>query len=105
MVSNSDLAHKFANGATHGTGSHMFIEDNTIYSYGHHFPIAVVPDRDRKIAYFNKEKYSMSTSHHQSYVRSALLGAGFKLELRSTEELQKIAEFGDKEEYQTKLSG
>ena len=50
----------------------MFIECNAIYSWGYHFPIAVRLDNGAYL--FNKDKYSSSTSKHQTYVRRALHG-------------------------------
>jgi len=40
MVSHNTLACRFGHGDTSGSGHNMFIEENVIYSYGHHFPIA-----------------------------------------------------------------
>jgi len=90
MSQNREIAEAFAQGARAGTGSHFFIEGDAIYSYGHHFPIAVIKDRSSKIAYFNKEGYSTTTSIHKGYVERALEAEGFKLELKSTEELQEM---------------
>jgi len=36
-MNNDELANRFKEGATKGKGSNMFIENKTIYSYGHHF--------------------------------------------------------------------
>ena len=54
-MNNSLLAHRYSNGATEGKGSNMFIEGNTIYSYGHHFPIA--KRITNKLYLFNKKNY------------------------------------------------
>lgn len=71
MVSHYDLAHLFSIGATKGKGSRMFIDGDTIYSYGYHFPVAV-----RKEGYylFNSDGYSSSTSKHKRHVLSNLSG-------------------------------
>lgn len=70
-MNNRDLARQFAAGATRGTGSHMFIEGDAIYSYGHHFPIA----RRQPFGYtFNPAGYSNTTAKHKSFVRGALSG-------------------------------
>ena len=45
----------------------------TVYSYGAHFPLAAY-DFDTKIWYLNTDKYSATTSKHQSIVRQALQG-------------------------------
>lgn len=67
--SNSEVAHRFATGrGARCTGSHMFFEDNIIYSYGYHFPIAI--KWNGKVL-FNDQRYSNSTSKHQNYVLGA----------------------------------
>lgn len=47
-----------------------------IYSYGEHFPMAIVAGeyRGRRVVLFNADSYSVTTSGHQSEVRSALRG-------------------------------
>jgi hypothetical protein len=42
-----------------------------VYSYGKHFPIAVY-NFDTKIWYINTDKYSVTTSKHQSIVKQAI---------------------------------
>lgn len=73
MTTNSELAEKFAKGATHGKANNTFIDGDTIYSYGYHFPMAT---RTKDGFLVNSSRYSVSTSKHQSYVRSALSGTG-----------------------------
>jgi len=85
-----DIAERFVAGATEGqsySGS-LFISGNTIYSYGYHFPIAKL-DRRNKIAYFNKNRYSVTTSIHQGHVRRALQTSRFKIIEEGTEQLKK----------------
>jgi len=73
MVRNWDIAEMFAKGATKGGTKHMFIEGKTIYSYGHHFPIAT---RTGKGTYlFTTRGYSSTTAHHKGLVRRALSSA------------------------------
>ncbi len=74
------LAKRFAEGAeTGGTGDNrMFIGGQVIYSYGHHFPIALRLKAD-KIAFFTTRDYSVTTAGHKSIVRMALEDAGYKL--------------------------
>lgn len=69
MVNNSELARQFVQGATKGKGSHMFIDGDTIYSYGYHFPVAV---RTKDGYLFNSSGYSSTTAKHKSYVNRAL---------------------------------
>lgn len=90
MTSNQTLADEFAAGKKHGTGSHLFIEGNTIYSYGYHFPIATIKNDNTVL--FNEDKYSPTTSKHQTYVRRALIAAGFILKKSNTSSLQSLSE-------------
>lgn len=72
MVSHSEIAQEFANGSEKANGSRMFIEGDTVYSYGHHFSIA---KRYRDGFYlFNTNEYSSSTATHKHYVLGAISG-------------------------------
>lgn len=74
-MKNRELAQMFANGETEGEGSHMFIKDNAIYSYGYHFPISVRLSNGLDDVYlFVEEGYSQTTSKHKNYVQSAIRG-------------------------------
>lgn len=65
-----DLAIQFARGEKpKGRAGNVFYENSVIYSYGYHFPIAYI--RGTR-AFINSDKYSISTSRQQSYVRRAL---------------------------------
>jgi hypothetical protein len=77
-MNNRQLAHLWANGATKGRGSNMFIDGTTVYSYGAHFPIArhVENKEGRKAVLFTTRGYSNSTAKHIGHVRSALHGLG-----------------------------
>lgn len=68
-MDNKELAKQFANGARKGRGSNLFIDGDTIYSYGYHFPVA--RRNNDGTFWFNPEKRSQSTSRHQSLVRYA----------------------------------
>jgi len=89
------IAEMFAEGATSGTTSNgsLFIEGDTIYSYGHHFPIAFL-DRNKRIAYFNKDSYSHTTSCQQGIVKRNLMARGFAIIPKNTEELKKMSGSG-----------
>ena len=66
---NEQIAYKFANGYTKGKTRHLFIEDDIIYSYGYHFPIAKRFKFKNDIYYlFNTKGYSNTTSRHKSRV-------------------------------------
>jgi len=56
------LIDKFVKGATRGEASNMLIEDDTLYSYGRHFPLLVRMDWGFLL---NADKYSPTTSQHQ----------------------------------------
>ena len=72
-LSNSDVAEKYAKGEIKGQSKNMFIEDDTIYSYGHHFPIAKrIYINDERYYLFNLNSYSSSTIKHKSYVKRAI---------------------------------
>jgi hypothetical protein len=70
MFRNEQVAKRFAEGYTKGTGSHLFIDGDTVYSYGRHFPIA--KRIGEKEVFFNSERYSSFTSKHQRLVRVVL---------------------------------
>jgi len=62
--SQSELINAFVKeGARHGTASNMYIEGDTLYSYGRHFPLLVRKDWGFLL---NADKYSVTTSSHQS---------------------------------------
>lgn len=65
--------HKAQQKARSSNGN-LFFEGDTIYSYGHHFPIARHVSRARgKVAIlFNTDRHSVTTSGHQSQVRMAI---------------------------------
>jgi hypothetical protein len=66
MRSQSSLIERFSKGAESGSASHMFIEGDVLYSYGHHFPLAIRQDWGARISYLlNGDRYSPSTSSHQ----------------------------------------
>lgn len=58
-------------------GSNIFCDEDTIYSYGRHFPMAVYLGEHPKYKYFfikNTDKYSSSTSCHQGMVSHSCAG-------------------------------
>src|SRR5436190_10333014 len=60
------------NGCVEGRTDHLFYEGRTLYSYGHHFPLAV---RLAEGLYLkNGDKYSVTTAKHQSAVQQACEG-------------------------------
>jgi len=69
MVSHNEVIRNFFNAGDreyYNKGANVFFEDNTLYSYGHHFILA----QECKNGYIlNGDGYSVSTSKHQSYTR------------------------------------
>lgn len=74
-MNNREVCHLWANQSRPAaSGSNLFFDGPTLYSYGRHFPVASIvphPVTGRAIALFNRERYSNSTSKHQSYAHSA----------------------------------
>ena len=68
-MTNSEIAQRFADGYERGNSGNMFIEGDTIYSYGYHFAIArrVCPG-----VLVTTRTYSSTTAKHVSHVRHAL---------------------------------
>lgn len=62
--SQSTLIEKFEEGAEKGKASNMFIDGDILYSYGYHFPLAIRFENGTYL--LNGDKYSVSTSAHQS---------------------------------------
>lgn len=77
-MNNSQVSHNFAHNSQTGlNGSNLFYEHNangsrTIYSYGHHFGIAHIPEADSNTVYFTLNNYSNTTAKHISHVRRAI---------------------------------
>ena len=78
IMNNRDLCRVYAQGTvTNASGSNMFIEDDTIYSYGHHYKIAVRLNPAQKFAtnishVYNDTSNSNTTAKHKAYVRGEL---------------------------------
>jgi len=79
MTSHSDVAHRWAQlepeSTGHLTGSNMFYEGATIYSYGYHFPIArhVRDVSGKHVVLLTTDSYSSSTGTHKSRTSEACL--------------------------------
>jgi len=70
---NRQIAEWFAEGKTSGRTKHLYIEGDTIYSYGSHFPIAQRIVLGGETAYlFTTGGYSTTTARHKSLVRHAI---------------------------------
>lgn len=85
-MKNQDIAHAFAHANAEdretANGGSLYYENDTIYSYGRHFPVAKkIRDRHGKIQFvlFNDSKCSKTTSSHQSTVKAALFQETIKV--------------------------
>ena len=86
MASNSEVSSRYAEAAPDGRmlrpkANNVLVSDDgtTIYSYGRHFPMArIMPAGDDPRGWWlvNGDSYSVSTSRHQSDLRSALARTG-----------------------------
>lgn len=56
------------------SNNNIFFHGDTIYSYGHHFPLATFIEDKNGIEYvlYNNDSYSVSTSNHQSILLRAI---------------------------------
>ncbi len=68
-MTNKQVAEAFAKGLIKGKSLHMFIDGDTVYSYGRHFPIARRYGND---FIMTTKGYSPTTSRHKSLVLCAL---------------------------------
>lgn len=75
--SHRDVVRMFANGQTNKNGSRVFSRNETLYSHGRHFPLAVKRDKASNLKtkeawhLLNGDRFSISTSAHQHYTFSA----------------------------------
>ena len=68
-MNNKQLAKYFSMGKAKGKSLNMFIDNDTIYYYGYHFPIA---RRYKGFILFNTKGYSNTTAKHKNEVLSFL---------------------------------
>jgi len=74
VVSESEVAHLWANqlqDEARKSNNSFYFNGRTIYSYGNHFPIATLDDKDNNICYFTTRSYSPTTSGHKWTVERA----------------------------------
>jgi len=74
VVSESEVAHLWANqlqDEARKSNNSFYFNGRTIYSYGGHFPIAVIDEQDNNIVYFTTRSYSNTTSGHKYTVERA----------------------------------
>jgi hypothetical protein len=77
-MTNEQIISRFLNGATTGSNKQgsLFIEGDTLYSYGRHYPLA---QRLLGAVWVNSARYSNTTSKQASLVRSAASRKGITL--------------------------
>lgn len=76
-MKNTDIARIYATSNRNASVKHLFIEGDSIYSYGYHFKIA--EKIGSKIALFTDREYSQTTSCHKNRVKEALLSQDYNL--------------------------
>jgi hypothetical protein len=72
-----------------GKASSMHYDGPVVYSYGEHFPLAVITAPGKVTV--NTDKYSSTTSRHQSTVRAALVERSYDITEASTEAMKELA--------------
>lgn len=86
------LAQAFAaQSAPAGRASSLYFVGRVAYSYGTHFPLAVILQGEPRRALVNGDKYSPTTSRHQSEIRYALARAGIEYVERDTDTMRELA--------------
>ena len=74
-MKNKDVIEQFARGKREGKGNSVFIEGNVIYSYGHHFPMAIrLFDTEGFKFIWNRDHYSQTTKKCQNWLFDAIGG-------------------------------
>ena len=82
-MTNEDIIGKWVDTVLAGTldgfyqtqSKNILFSNETIFSYGHHFAMAKVVNG---IVYVNENKYSVTTSKHQTFLRRELDKAGIE---------------------------
>lgn len=107
MAKNHQISHEwFYQTKEKGSGSSYFYEGPIIYSYGRHFPIArIVEKNGEKIVLFTTSSYSGSTSAHVNMTRGAIPSYVQIIEMRNvpTEPLDRINHKPNIEAYTNEL--
>ena len=80
MTKQRELAQLFARGIHKTKSSNLIIDNDHIYSYGKHWPIAKIYDRENKLAVINSQKRSGITTWHTEIVKQVLLENGYTIE-------------------------
>jgi hypothetical protein len=101
MRRQDDLVDYFVNGGTHGEASNMYIEGNTLYSYGLHFPLLVRMEHWKQGQFLmNADKHSVTTSQHQGMCfRHATVMLSFRMLNLANIDYQKLNLIDTREAY------
>jgi hypothetical protein len=81
VFTNRELPHIWANQLQNegrNSSGNIYFEGNTIYSYGRHFPIATILEKE-KVILVNSNNYSVTTSKHKHYVWRAINKEKYKV--------------------------
>lgn len=71
--SHNEVAHVWASQSQpEGRGGNIFFEDQVIYSYGRHFPVARFAPEFGAVVLFTNRGYSSSTGNHKTIIRGAI---------------------------------
>lgn len=69
-MNNAELFHRWAHQVKpKGKSGNVFYEGPILYSYGHHFPLAVLTDKQydgKQVCLVNSRRYSSTTAQHKS---------------------------------------
>jgi len=89
VAKNEKVAEAWSQGKAAQTKS-MYSTGSVVYSYGPHFPIPIKDNENGKI-YLNKDKYSPTTSTHQTLVRRNIYG-NYKVVRLDTDQMKRLLE-------------
>lgn len=93
-MNRKELAITFASqDAPRGRASALYFEGRVAYSYGEHFPLAVVTTQPGgpPTATVNTDAYSSTTGQHKGYIRRALIARGYTLTEADTTGIKALA--------------
>ena len=74
---NSGVCHAFAHAEPGESGQsqngNLYFHERVLYSYGSHYPVAIIIDRENRVALFNADSSSVTTeAKHKNAARRAL---------------------------------
>jgi hypothetical protein len=77
----------------------LFFSGRTIYSYGHHFPIATFHPK-KSLVFFCNASYSNTTNKHQRYVYGAVDTLATVVYVPTSQLMRNVTDWLEREEYQ-----